>query len=133
MVAYDGTKMMITSLAVVQHEGKMTITSPAVVAYDSKMTITSLGVVAYDGKQGSKLDQISTCLVGQLAKNSTSPSQKYHLSFLLIVKQGHSSSRTSSVNLNSSFPDCWSSQMIRRVYILHKSTIDRAMCLCKLH
>ena len=27
--------------------------------------------------QGSKLDEISTCPVGQLAKKSTSPSQRY--------------------------------------------------------
>ena len=30
------------------------------------------------------------CPVGQLAEKSTSPSQKYNLSFLIIVKQGHS-------------------------------------------
>ena len=52
------------------------------------------------------------CPVGQLAEKSTSPSQKYHLSFLIIVKQGHSSSRTSSLKLKSSFPDCWSSRTI---------------------
>ena len=45
---------------------------------------------------------IYTCPVGQLAKKSNSPSEKYHLSFLIIVKQGHSSRRTSSLKLNSS-------------------------------
>ena len=59
-------------------------------------------------------DKISTCPAGQLAKNSTSPSQKYHLSFLIIVKQGHSSSRTSLLRLKSSFPDFWSSRTIGR-------------------
>ena len=40
------------------------------------------------------------------------PSQQNYLSFPIIVKQGHSSSRTSSLKLNSSFPDCWSSKTI---------------------
>ena len=52
--------------------------------------------------------------VGQLAKKLTSPSQKYNLSVLIIVKQGHTSSRTSSLKLNLSFPDCWSSRTIGR-------------------
>ena len=52
--------------------------------------------------------------VGQLAKKSTSPSQKYDLSFFKIGKQGHLSGRTSSVKLNSSLPDCWSSRTTRR-------------------
>ena len=54
--------------------------------------------------QGSKLDYIFICPMGQLAEKSTSPPKKYHLSFLIIVKQGHSSSRTSSLNLNTSGP-----------------------------
>ena len=51
------------------------------------------------------MDKISTCPVKQLAKKSTSPSRKYHLSFLTIGKQGHSAGGTSSVELNWSFPD----------------------------
>ena len=57
-----------------------------------------------------KIRLISTCPVRQLAEKLTSPSQSYHLSFLIIVKLGHSSGRTSSVKLNSSLPDCWSSR-----------------------
>ena len=52
--------------------------------------------------------------VGQLAKKLTSPSQKYNLSVLIIVKQGHTSIWTSSLKLNLSFPDCWSSRTIGR-------------------
>ena len=40
----------------------------------------------------------------------TSSSLKYHVSFL--IKKGHSSSRTCSLKLNSSFPDCWSYRTI---------------------
>ena len=68
----------------------------------------------YVHKGGLKPDSFHFFLVRQLAKILTSPSPKYHLSFLIIVKQGHSSGRTSSVKLNSSFPDCWSSRTIGR-------------------